>query len=170
MANTYQLIQAQNLVSDAASVTFSSIPGTYTDLALRMSTRATPVGVIESIKLRFNNDSGTNYSYTLLRGSGSSASSANSVSNDIIEVNGSPGANITANTFSNNEIYIPSYTVSQSKALSTSSIVENNSSTGYQEAGAALWRNNAAITSILIDVSGSFVTGSSFYLYGIKNS
>jgi hypothetical protein len=166
MANTYTLIQAQNLVSNAANVTFSSIPGTYTDLALRMSTRATPVGFLESITLRFNGDTATNYSYTYIINN----SSARSTSNDIIQVQGSPGTNFASNIFSNNEVYIPSYTVSKSKPMSTMSVISDNSTTGYRELGAALWRNNAAITSILIDVSGSFVTGSSFYLYGIKNS
>jgi hypothetical protein len=170
MANTYQLIEAKNLTSDAASVTFSSIPATYTDLVLNISARATPASVIERINLQFNGDTASNYFYTLLRGNGTNASSANSVANDIIELNGTNGANTTSNTFSVNTIYIPSYTVSQNKSISTMSAVENNGSLGYQEIGAARWANNAAITSILIDVSGSFVTGSSFYLYGIKNS
>ena len=69
--NTYDAIATQTLSSAAASVTFSSIAGTYTDLVLVTSIRKSTTGV--SAYLRANNDSGTNYSTTYLYGSGTSA-------------------------------------------------------------------------------------------------
>ena len=78
----------------------------------------------------------------------------------------------TSDTFSNDEIYIPSYAVAQNKIISVFNVLENNSTTNYWiNADAGLLSNTAAITSITITASGSsFVSGSSFYLYGIKNS
>jgi hypothetical protein len=82
------------------------------------------------------------------------------------------GASATASTFANAELYIPSYTASQSKPLSLVSMAEGNTTNFSMGANAGLWRNTAALTSINIVsfVGANFVTGSSFYLYGIKNS
>ena len=79
------------------------------------------------------------------------------------------GTSATSNTFATAEIYIPSYRVSQHKQISMDSATENNATTAYRAVDAGLWRSTAAITSIELDGS-NFVSGSSFYLYGIKNS
>ena len=71
--NTYVAIATNTLGSAAASVTFSSIPGTYTDLVIvtqAISATADNVGI------RFNSDSGSNYSQTWLSGNGTSAISS----------------------------------------------------------------------------------------------
>jgi hypothetical protein len=169
MANTYTLIQAQTLASSAASVTFSSIPATYTDLVLRHSSRATTSNVQLYMKV---NGATTGLSVTLLGGDGGTAFSYNSPS-------GYPGewlgfkdrSTDTANTFGSGEVYIPSYTVSQNKPFSTVSVTENNASDAFIGLGAKLWSNTTAITSLEIyGQSGDLATHSSFYLYGIKNS
>jgi hypothetical protein len=80
---------------------------------------------------------------------------------------------MSANTFGSAEIYIPSYTASQNKPLSTFGVVENNSAAGGDteiDAWANLYRDTAAISSIAINARATFAAGSSFYLYGIKNS
>jgi hypothetical protein len=74
MAATYTPIATTTLGSAASSYTFSSIPGTYTDLILIGSHRST--SGINGIHIRFNGDTGTNYSSTLLYGTGSAASSS----------------------------------------------------------------------------------------------
>jgi len=173
MANTYTLIQAQTLSSSAASVTFSAIPATYTDLVLRMTTRMA-TGTFGEFSVQFNSDSSALYSDTILYGSGSATGSYNnSGSTSLNGILNTEGTSQTANTFSNNELYIPSYTASQSKPVSAASATENNATTAYISANAGLYRSNTAISSItLIDNinSRSFASGSSFYLYGIKNS
>jgi hypothetical protein len=171
MANTYTLIESQVLGSSAASVTFSAIPATYTDLVLRYSARND--GTTTILGVQFNGDTATNYSTTILRGSGSAASSLsyNTTRTQLFEQDGIEPSTMTANTFNSGEIYIPSYLASQNKPMSTFTVTEDNSSTAYMSAIANLWRNTAAITSInLYSNSGNLVSGSSFYLYGIKNS
>jgi hypothetical protein len=175
MANTYTLIASNTLSSSAASVTFSSIPSTYTDLVLKYSARTDESGSVDSLcYLRFNSSSASNYSVRVLRGSGSVADSLGFSSQTYIRLtNGSDAVNATSSTFANGEIYIPSYTVSQNKPLSAFTAMENNATEAYLVATAGLWSNTSAITSITVGIGNAgvnFVSGSSFFLYGIKNS
>lgn len=173
MANTYTLISSNTLTSSAASVTFSSIPATYTDLVLKYMARATTGGVNEPFDVQFNSDTGNNYSNTTLRGSGSAATSFRISANSAVRISqGTNGSLSTSSTFTNGELYIPSYNASQYKCLSLYSALENNATEAYLSAVAGLWSSNSAISSIKVfpSSSGTFDTGSSFYLYGIKNS
>jgi hypothetical protein len=172
MANTYTLIQAQTLGTAAASVTFSSIPATYTDLVLRFSARGTTAANWVTGKISFNGVvTGGTYSETLVYGF---ATTAASLFNSNINAGLSPqyinGASTTANTFANAELYISSYTAVQNKQMSFATAAENNSTTqNYVQLSASLSRTTAAITSITYTLSNIDI-GSSFYLYGVKNS
>ena len=174
MAATYTLINSNVLSSSAASVTFSSIPATYTDLVLRISARTDNPGVNnESCYIQFNSDTATNYSYVLISGNGSAASSSIFSSQTYIGSITADSTTATANTFASWEIYVPSYLASQNKPISVIAMQENNQTAAFIRPNAGLWRNAAAITSITFTgVSGvsSFVSGSSFYLYGISNA
>jgi hypothetical protein len=177
MASSRILISSQTLTSSAASVTFSSIPATYTDLCVKLSNKNSDTGTgTWAGYFTFNGTGGTAYSDTYLLWSsgsfapGSGRSSNTSQIQTLIE-NSSNAA--YTNNYSNTEIYIPSYTASQNKPVSTYTIAEMNNTNGTDlgQIDAGLWRNTAAITSITFyPVSGSYVSGSSFYLYGIKNS
>jgi hypothetical protein len=176
MANTYTLISSNVLGSSAASVTFSSIPSTYTDLVIRASARNDGAATTDNAKLEFNGDTSTaNYSYTFLQGNGSAASSSRTGTGVIgyIQLNrfSNGASSVAANTFTNNELYIPSYTASQKKQISWFGAQEDNSSTAFLYIYAGLYQPTTAISSIKITGSSyNFVAGSSFYLYGIKNS
>ena len=171
MATTYTLISSNTLSASAASVTFSAIPSTYTDLVLRTSIRNddTSSGYVF---FRFNSDSGTTYSNTRLQGTGSAASSARQSSVTYTAYYQSDTSGDTANTFANGELYIPSYTASQNKPVAYFSASETNATASIMATVAGLWSNTAAITSITVGNLSTlqFVSGSSFYLYGIKNS
>ena len=171
MATTYALIKGETLASSAASYTFSAIPSTYTDLIVRMSMRLSNASNQEYVQFRLNGNSSSLYSDTWIRGDGASASSSRD-QDTYGWLEQTPGANATANTFGSTEMYIPSYLASQSKPLSVFNVAENNSSTAYMAPIASLFRSSTAITSISFHPgsSGNFVSGSSFYLYGIKNS
>jgi hypothetical protein len=114
-------------------------------------------------------------SNTYLYGNGSSAGSARQTSSQasaLVSWTSTNQAQNTSNTFSNGEMYIPNYASSNSKVASSFSATEDNSTGGAViSATAALEATSTAITSLLIFAGyGSFVAGSSFYLYGIKNS
>ena len=170
MANTYTLISSNVLASSAASVTFSAIPSTYTDLVLRMSARRSNLATSGSFRMRFNGLTTSIYSFTDLTSSGSAAYSARAISSAIAEPE-TVGDTATANTFSSHEFYIPNYTATQNKPMSAFSVAEDNATAAEMSVAAYLLSSTAAINEILIyPPSGNFMTGSSFYLYGIKNS
>jgi hypothetical protein len=172
MANTYTLISSNVLGSSAASVTFSAIPATYTDLVIRFSARTDASALTDVIRLQLNNDTSTNYSYIFVYGnSGGAGSSLTSSATSTLISYGS-AATGTANTFSSTEIYIPNYTSSANKPISAFNVQETNDAAASPSAWASLWRNSAAITSVKLypNTGPNFVSGSSFYLYGIKNS
>jgi hypothetical protein len=170
---TYTLIDSEVLASSAASVTFSAIPATFTDLVLRVSARCADTGTYAALKFTLNSHTSSNYSFTVLYGTGSSALSDRDSSLTSAKPKFTINANdATANTFGSAEIYIPSYLASQNKPISAFGVSETNSSTSYMGANALLWRNTAAITSIQISelFDTNLLTGSSFYLYGISNA
>lgn len=175
MASSRTLIESQTLASAAASVTFSSIPATYTDLVVRVSARTTEAGPNELMIYTLNGNTGSNYSVTTLIGNGSTAVSNRTTSAANIRAGWQDGDTATANTFGSAEIYIPSYKSTQNKPISNFSVAENNSGTTadtYINANAGLFRITDAITSIAFaTINGNnFKIGSTFYLYGIKNS
>jgi len=170
MPSTYKLISSNVLSSSAASVTFSAIPSTYTDLVVRFSVRADETGTTRSDMTLKINGTSANYSYTRLIGSGTAVTSTRVSSGTSFNPGDINAVDSTANTFTNGEIYIPSYLVSQNKPISSILAQENNATSAFIRAFANLWSNTEAITSLVFTVNGGFnyVSGSSFYLYGIK--
>ena len=170
MAATFTLISSVTVGSGgAANIEFTSIPATYTDLALHLSIRDNRATVVDTeAYIKFNNNT-SNYSYRLAAGSGASVSSANGATYPPL-IATSAGA--TANTFASNFIYIPNYAGSNNKSLSIDVVSESNiTSSVYMYLVAGLWSNSAAITSITFTpFTGNFVQYSTAYLYGISNA
>lgn len=176
MPSTYTLISSNVLSSSAASVTFSAIPSTYTDLVLRMSIRNTSASGWNRSTIRFNGDTATNYSRTLLTGGwdGSSIIAESGRTSNDTSLSMPLEDSSVASIWASDEVYIPNYTVAQNKPISNFSVAEANSTSTSNwliEVTSGLWRNTAAINTILLTCAGgSYTSGSSFYLYGIKNS
>lgn len=163
--STYEPIASQTLGSAAASVTFSSIPQGYTDLVLVGSIK-TGANTYQPI-LRFNGDSGSNYSSTVVAGDGSSASSNRHTNQNGIYANPGPGVG-TAGNFWPWIIQIQNYANAN---VNKTVLHRFNNSQSYVVAGVGLWRNTTAITSItLVAEAGSsdFQSGSTFSIYGIQ--
>jgi len=160
MATTYDKIATTTLSSTSATITFSSIAASWTDLRLVFTCSTTANA---DAYIRFNSDSATNYSYTYLAGDGTAASSARATSATYIygDALGATGTNQM--NFFTWDIF--SYAGSTYKtALATSSMDKNGSGNVNEIVG--LWRNTAAITSIVI-AGGTYNIGSSATLYGI---
>ena len=164
MPSTYDKIATYTVPSAQASYTFTSIPSTYTDLVLVANTIITSGSVFPECSLRFNSDSGTNYSNTYLLGSGSAATSGRGSNYNYADCgylstnSGNPNTRI---------INIMNY----SNATTYKTVVSRGSSYngGQVIAYANLWRNTAAISSITVFTqSSTYATGSTFALYGIK--
>lgn len=154
-------------VGGASSITFSSIPATYTDLVLVYSLRSGYASEIAGLAIGFNSDSTTgNYTWRTLYGYGTGAGSTTSSFNKIGNM---VGANATANTFSNGAITIPNYANSSTKIATNDDVTENNGTVAYQDLIALQWNNTAIVNSITLlgynsDTIQQYSTAS---LYGI---
>ena len=137
MANTYTLISSVTVGSGgAANIEFTSIPATYTDLLVRVSSRS-DTGADNDVFVYFNNDTtAANYSFRNLQGIGTNVLSG-TASNARWDM--AVYSDYTASVFSNNDIYIPNYTSSNQKSVSYNGTLENNASAGVLRLLAGLW-------------------------------
>jgi hypothetical protein len=174
MPNTYTLISSNTLSSSAASVTFSAIPNTYTDLVLRMSVRSDNGATFENPRVFLNGDTANNYSYInlLSDGTGPTSGAGSNSGNGVFLIREGTGNTATSNTFSNTEIYIPNYLSTTSKQICSFGVSENNATQGWIATASHLYRNSTSITLMSVNPQQGTVwlTGSSFYLYGIAKS
>ena len=162
MASTYTPIATANGTSSSGQITFASIPSTYTDLVLIANAQS--VSGQRQMYLTFNSDTGTNYSRTILYGTGSAAGSARN-----------------SNT---QQTYLDYYGIVESAnpCIHISNIMNYSNATTYKtmltrandaasgvDAIVHLWRSTAAINRIDIYLDAvAFATASTFTLYGIK--
>lgn len=165
MAATYEPIATTTLGTAATTITFSSIPATYTDLRVSFVSTSTAAG--DDINLYFNGDNaGTTYSRTSLLGSGAAASSNRETSTAFIRINAtSAAASNTIPTFITVDVF--SYTAATNKTVLTNWNGDRNGS-GYVISTVGLWRNTAAITSLSLFSNTTLATGTTATLYGIK--
>lgn len=156
MTTTYEPISTQSL-SGSATISFTSVPSTYTDLVL-VFTGTTGGGLI---LVQYNGDTGSNYSSTLLAGTGSSVVSARySTAYTFVH----PGPGSTINT---TRLNVFNYT--NTNAFKTSvSRADYTGSGGSITAGVQLWRSTSAINQIDLKTTGVGTFTGSVTLYGVK--
>jgi hypothetical protein len=171
----YELIETVILGTATSSVTFSSL-GTYSSTYKHLQIRAvgrtdlSASGDGDAIKMRFNNDSGANYSTHQLYGVNNTVNSAYpSISGNSVFLNRFTDSGSTANTFGAFvcdllDVY------SATKNKTTRMLGGNPSNSNYIFLMSGAWYNTSALTSIqlLPNVGTNFVSGSRFSLYGIK--
>jgi hypothetical protein len=145
-----QLIETIEVGSGgAASIEFTGIPQDGVDLVVLMSAR----GGNHLTDLSFNADTGTNYTYILLQGTGSTAS-ANGSTSEAIRFYGITEDSRTANTFSNAEIRIINYTSTTAKSVSIDGVTENNATFAIMAIVAGAYSGTSAITSVKLASNG----------------
>ena len=173
MANTYTLISSVTVgASPVATIDFSSIPATYTDLVLKMSLRTDrSAGAFDYATINFNNSS-TDFTLRLIEGDGTSTYSYDRGTFGVNLIARADGATATASTFGNAEMYIPNYTSANFKSISVDAVQENNNSNAFIDVVAGLWSQTAAINRLTITngTGNSYVQYSTATLYGISNA
>lgn len=156
----------------ASSLTFSSIPQTYTHLQIRGMSRSARSAGNDPIYMRFNSDTGNNYAWHQLEGAGGgSAGQASNSSTNVAWLWIAADSVSPANVFGANITDILNYTnTNQYKTARNLGGVDNNGSGGVFGFNSALWMSTSAITSITLTVlSGTnFQQNTQFALYGIK--
>jgi hypothetical protein len=158
--NTYEAIATQTLGSAAATLTFSSIPSTYTDLVLVFQGGQT-AGSVQGFNFQLNGDTGTNYSYTRIYGDGSAV-----YSDRVTSFTSGQIGNLTADLTTNALAHFQNY--SNTTTYKTV-LTRNNLPSSYVFAEVNLWRSTSAINQISIfSTTGNLLSGTVASLYGIK--
>ena len=171
---TNNLISRQTVGSaGAATITFSNIPQTFTDLRIVVSARLNLS--TQSLGMYFNTRAQDSSWRTVQGENASGAASASGSAKYDIYIGDANYTASTASTFSTHEIYIPNYTSSNQKSASVDAAQEWNSANGpWKFLIAGLSTKTAAITSITIDpyegASDTFVEFTTVSLYGISSS
>ena len=153
----------------ASSISFTSIPSTYTHLQVRLFGRQS-TGGFDQAHLQFNTDTGNNYATHNLNGNGSTAGAGATTSTNKISVSAFPGSNQNANVFGASVIDILDYT-NVNKYTTTRALagVDNNGD-GYAWFASGVWMNTAAVTGITLVCGGNFVQYTSAALFGIRGN
>jgi hypothetical protein len=157
----------------SGTITFSSIPSTYSSLQIRVLCRSSSTG--RNIQVRFNSDTGANYAQHNLRGNGTSAAAAGTASTTSIESGWIATSADATNVMGVSIIDLHDYaSTTKNKTLRAISGIDNNNLTTTNERiylYSGLWMNTAAVNSIsLVSNSGNWTTASVFSLYGIKGA
>ena len=160
MASAYTPIATTTLGS-ASTITFSSIPSTYTDLVIVFSGT---MASLAALFMQFNGDTGTTYSGTSLSGDGSSASSGRNTSDNqlrLVQTGGGKTSQFTIishiQNYANTSVY---------KTALTRASAGNSETTAY----AGVWRSTSAINSVYLFGNGgtNIASGTVVTIYGIK--
>ena len=162
---TMTLIETKTLTSNTASMEFTSIPQTFTDLVLLISARTENNN--GTLEVYFNTDT-TNSNYTNLRFAGDG-------SNPYSELNNNPYFSVstrnnqTSNTFSSSRIYITNYTSSVAKSISSDATPENNGTSADSMFISGRWTGTVAVNRIFIRpiLAANLSSGTTMSLYGI---
>jgi hypothetical protein len=160
----------------APLVSFNNIPQNYTDLKILISVRGAAAGAFGTLGCQFGtngtiNNSGENYSLTYLQGIGGGSFTSRQIGENALNFDGLSLASISANTFTNIELYIPNYSKGNFKQVSFEIAAPNNSNTDYNLfTNSGSWRRNDPISSIIFYGGGTNIAaGSTFTIYGISN-
>jgi hypothetical protein len=169
-ANSYESIATSVITGNTASVTFSSIPGTYKILQIRYFARFTLTSDTGSPSFQLNGDTNNNYTFRQMYSDGSSAGGGGNTSQSRLSGAQIISDNKSSNMFSGGYIDIHDY-ASTSKAKSIFSLGGwDANGSGLWNMRSGVWTSTSAITSITLfpTASGDFKQYSHFALYGIK--
>ncbi len=173
MPVTFQKIASVAVGSGgAASMDFTSIPQTYTDLCIKISARTNRATPQDSFRITLNAIN-SSYSYVRLYNDGSASPGSDASSGESYLTAGYTNGNTsTASSFGSTEVYFANYATSLNKSALSDGVSENNSTTAYIGLVGALWANSAAITSIKLEsaTGATILQYSTATLYGISKS
>jgi hypothetical protein len=160
-----QLIESKTLGTAQAQIDFTSVPQDGTDLVLWLS--ATGSGTGDSLIVRFNNDTGNNYSWRRLSGDGSNTSSDSASS--VSYILGPQITTATTTNFGSTSMYVPNYSGNTAKSVSFDGVTETNATTSQQNLLAGLYTQTTAITTVSLRTfnANNFSIGTIASLYKI---
>lgn len=171
--NRLQKIAENVLGAPAASVTFSSIPSTYRGLMLIWLARGDTAATNTTFLMQLNGDTGANYDSQLVDVSGTTTLAGTEVVAGTSMTLGVLSANTApASVPGQGWLKIFGYAATTLQKVVNGQVAYKlaNSTTNIQHGiSSGHWRNNVAVTSMLVKPgAGNFVAGSTFVLYGLN--
>ena len=162
--NTYEAIATTTITSSTATVSFTSIAGTYTDLVLVAGGLLQVTGG-NGLRMRFNNDTAGNYSTTQLLGNGTAASSLRETGQSSTYAGGATYSSTNPGT-------AIAHIMNYANTTTYKTVLNRGSQAGTDViTQVGLWRNTSAINRIDVAFGGAFPTDNiasgTFTLYGI---
>ena len=175
---SFESIATATGTGSSGTITFSSIPSTYTHLQIRGIARSDySTGNYVSTSYRCNGDTGNNYTGHYVAGNGASASAYGWSSQNQSYGPFTTTANAGSNTMAAFVIDILDYAnTNKYKTIRTLNGYDNNASgtsdfdKGAAEISSGLWMSTSAINSFSILVAANWTTSTTFALYGIKGA
>ena len=168
--NSYESIATTTVgAGGSSSISFTSIPSTYQHLQVRVIARGTAAYTYSNLFFQFNTDTGSNYAYHYLYGTGSAAGGAGGTTQTSILGTRITDGSATANVFGTSVFDVFDYSnTNKYKTLRHLGGVDNNGG-GEIDLISGLWMNTAAVSSIqIVSGNGNLAQYSSFALYGLK--
>jgi hypothetical protein len=169
---SYESIASATGTGSSGTITFSSIPSTYIALQIRYNARTSAADVDDFVSFRFNSDSGSNYAWHFLEGTGSSTSATGSANSDIAYSGQTTASNASAYMMGVGIFEIIDY-ASTTKAKTVRSFGGNDrNGAGNLRLTSDLWTSTSAINRIDITNfrGGNWTSDTTFALYGIKGA
>ena len=171
MPGSYESIATVTVGSGgSSSISFTSIPGTFSHLQIRATARSTYNGTGDGYKILFNDIGGTSYAYHILIGNGSTASTANNTSASFFLGGDLPAATETSGIFGSTVIDILDYANTNKYKTTRALSGDDRNGSGSVRFISSLFMSTNAITRIDISSfnNGNFAQYSSFALYGVN--
>ena len=168
---SFESIATTTLSTSAASITFSSIPATYTHLQIRVMARGSQADISDQVGIQFNGDTSSNYTIKQFGGTGSVVFAGGNTSQTRLVPAYITGSTTAASIFGVGVIDILDYTNTNKYTTVRGLSGWDSNGAGYTILRSGLWLNTSAVSSIVFTPdSGSYVQYSSFALYGIKGA
>lgn len=166
---SYESIATVNVgAGGSSSVSFTSIPSTYTHLQVRILTRSTFSAADWPVWVNPNNDATSSYSYHGMIGDGATLTGFAGTNQSLAQIGSAPAGTALANTFGMFVIDILDYTNTNKYKTMKSLYGFNAQTAGILGMRSALWMKTDAITSLYFGTASNFAQYSQFALYGIK--
>lgn len=172
VTNSYESIATTTVGSGgSATVTFSSIPSTYTHLQIRIIGRIDQSNTDDNIYVRFNGDNGANYAGHYFFGTGSTAVAAAAANQNQGVACRTTGGSSSANIFGVGTCDILDYANTNKNKTVRVLTGHDQNGEGLIFLMSTLWRNTSAVTSItLFTLAGNMTQYTQLALYGIKGA
>jgi hypothetical protein len=171
VTSSFESIATVTGTGSSGTITFSSIPSTYSALQIRYIGRGDTAANTVALNMTFNSDTGANYTYHRLEGDGSATYAAGGADQTNTQFGTITAASAASNIMGVGIVDVHDYASTTKYKTARMFGAQDRNGAGSLLLRSGLWMSTSAISSITITTnSGNFTTSSVFSLYGIKGA